>query len=78
MHNKIQSMSFRQDFLKARLSKLPAHAPPFPSNGDDNNDNDDEEEELDDFDVNSMPSTSSGFMKSVSLVLCFVYALQCP
>lgn len=43
-------MSFRQDFLRARLSHLPADVP----GGAEVAENEDEEEELDDFDVNGL------------------------
>lgn len=49
-------MSFRQDFLKARLSKMPP--PNMHGEGDDE---DEEEEELDD--LGSLPSTSGSFMR---------------
>lgn len=49
-------MSFRQDFLKARLSKMPP--PDMHGEGDDE---DEEEEELDD--LGSLPSTSGSFMR---------------
>lgn len=41
-------MSFRDEFLKARLGSLPVHPPSA-------EDDDEEEEELDSFDVNAVP-----------------------
>lgn len=75
-------MAFRQDFLKARLSKLPAQLPPellnTSSNDDDGLGDDEALEELDDFDINGLGPTSrrDDFMKCV-LPLVHVTGASC-
>ena len=67
-------MSFRQDFLHARMAKLRAEMPPELANAQDVDD-DDETEELDDFDVNGLgasTSASSSFLKCASLLCAHV------
>ena len=60
-------MSFRQDFLRARLSHLPADVP-----GGAEAEEEDDEEELDDFDVNGLGAagSSSGSRAGDSFMRC--------
>lgn len=68
-------MSFRQDFLQARMAKMRAELPPELANSQ--GDRDEETEELDDFDVNGLgasASASSSFMKCAIHRYWHVYA----